>query len=158
MYDDTVETCESHVRLDGQFPLSYWVGQQRNNPESYIMFDFGTVVIIEGISLRNGHNQNSLDRSTKDFKIDVSMDEENWTSVFSGTFMSNPTIVTSCPRAALEKFTFQKKVLAKTAKFIVLTYYGDGPALQYINFDYIQPEPKRCPKDILCPSRFYVYF
>ena len=134
------------------YPHSAWLGQDNNSPESFILLDFEIRVILKRVKLRNGHNGTGRG-GTKDFIIESSLDEQTWIRILDATFTTNPTPANTCPRAPLETFEFSEQRVAQFAKFTIKSYYGNwGGGLQYINFDFIQPEPQKCQKDQLCPG------
>ena len=155
LYDEVSgDQCEKTISTNHEIPTSFWIGPDQNAPVGFITFDFGTDVIVEGVTVRNGQNGHHNDRTTEDFRIEVSRDEKTWTFAFAGTLQPNPLTASNCPKARIEKFEFGKKVAARFVKLITVSNYGsNGAALQYVHFDFIQPQAKKCPRDSLCPGK-----
>ena len=118
---------KAEVELYGQ---NYWL--LPNNKSGHIEFDLGCPKNINTIEFVNTHNGAKRNRGTKAFTVDVrnSLDGQ-WTEVMNKTSLVDPSILPDSLLSGRHNF---KSVTARYVRFNILSFYGKGGGLQYLDY------------------------
>ena len=122
-------SCEAG---DGVDDYTYWL-TPNGMTGGYFVYDYGCTIEIERFLVKNAENiPLGSDRGTKDYTIEVSQDNSQWTQVAAGTLADVRGL--ACGDVPLEKIAPSGGSVAtgRYVKFTVVDYYGTGGgALEY---------------------------
>ena len=112
---------------------NYWLAPKGSTGTNgaFITIDLGCIKEINGVYLRNTHNDGDDDRGTERFEI------------YSGAAQGGPWAVISKNITSLERMqggemvetqfvAFTSILATRYLRFVVMSYYGDGGGLSYI--------------------------
>ena len=125
-------TVKNILRKDPIKDTKSWLGPDKSNGN--FVLDFGCFKKINMLELVNTHNENKRDRSTKDFKVYLSDKSPTgpWTEVLNKTLADSRNFKDPLP---VQKFSFDGET-TRYVKFQMLSFYGFGGGLHYINMRY----------------------
>ncbi len=142
---------ECDKSADGIYRGSQWIGQQQGT-DQHIKIDLQIYVNIVSIDIKNGHNGQGNDRSTKDFRLDVFECGFDWTEVASGTLTN--AINQVCENINVENYPVNKT--ARYVRFVALNYYGSqGSSLQYLHVNVDYPASVVADNHLKCPGNIF---
>ena len=110
---------------------NYWLTENgKKGKEQGFIMDLGCVKTAQGLTLRNTHNGGHRDRSTKEFRLLGSLNNNGpWNELLVADLEDsrnqNPPPV--------QNLTFANSATVRFVKFELLEYWGNGGGLQYFN-------------------------
>ena len=108
------------------FAKNYWLGPDKKAGE--FVLDLGCAKTVNMVELVNTHNGHVRDRSTKEFKVSISVNKEGpWTLVVHKTLQDSRQQSDPLP---VQSFRFSDRT-ARFVKFNLISWYGKGGGLQY---------------------------
>jgi len=133
-----VDNIFTHNKAERNSYAGYWLAPDRR--AATFIVNLGCQQDFSAIRLVNTHNQNHRDRSTKKFRLSVSVDlSQPWTSVLETSLEDSRHQQDPLP---LQVLHLKESVKAQFIKFDLLEWYGVGGGLQYMD---IKREAD-CPK------------
>ncbi|XP_059085744.1 uncharacterized protein LOC131882571 isoform X2 [Tigriopus californicus] len=111
---------------------NFWVAYPT---DSYFIIDWGFHLVPRKLILRNSRNAGSNDRGVQDFTFSGSgaRDPYNWFQLVNNRLESVQSPGVAPCGAPLVSFTITTDLPLRYFQFDVITFYGNGAALQYIN-------------------------
>merc|ERR1712186_171990 len=113
---------------------NYWLAPEKTKPS--IILDLGCSQVIEGLTMRNTRNAHQNDQGLKEFSIAISNSPRGpWRVVLNASLPDVRNF--SCNKVPLNNFSLSEELSqeARTAsalKLQVLSFYGVGAGLQYL--------------------------
>ncbi|NUM37305.1 MAG: discoidin domain-containing protein [Candidatus Brocadiae bacterium] len=108
------------------YDWSFWLTP--NSSSAYAVIDLGNVYSLSRFEVQNTHNRVHNDRGTKDFRISVSADGINYTSVVSTTLAA----VWGLNPIPIETFHISS-YQARYVRFDIDTWYGNGGGINELS-------------------------
>ena len=109
----------------------YWIASQNYIGEGFIA-ELESRVPVIGVELRNTHNSNHKDRSTKKFRVSIGSSKTGpWTELLTKDLVDSRYQTTP----PVQVFLGDEAVYGRFIKFDLLGFYGKGGGLNY--FDVI---------------------
>ena len=123
---------------------NYWLGPDKK--VGSFTLDLGCETRVSMVEIVNTHNAQYKDRSTKEFKVLVSKNENgSWDEVVHKTLEDSRFLPDPLP---LKKFSFAEHII-KYVKFEILSFYGNGGGLQYFHVKGRNAHTKKFSKTFL---------
>ena len=112
------------------FPSNYWLLPDSIN--GHIDFDFGCLKKLNTIEFVNTHSADRNNRGTKEFRVMARTSSDvDWSTVKGKTQLEDPR--NKMDPLPVNRFHF-KTIEARIMRFEILSYYGKGGGLQYLNY------------------------
>ena len=110
-------------------PANYWLAENGKTGEDQgFILDLGCALPVWGVNLRNTHNADHNDRSTKKFLVRGSLRMEGpWKKLLTANLHDSR----HQDPPPLQALMFEKSVVVTFVKFELLEYWGAGGGLQY---------------------------
>jgi len=123
-----VDNIFTHNKAERNSFAGYWLAPERT---ATFIVNLGCQQDFSAIRLVNTHNQDIRDRSTKTFRLSVSLDlSEPWTRVLETSLEDSRRQQDPLP---LQVLHLKERVKAQFIKFDLLEWYGYGGGLQYMD-------------------------
>ena len=122
------------VLENGSTQTGYWL--TKDGTTGYLQVDLLDTVEVHSIRVMNCRNANYLDRSTKDYRLEISTDGSQWTTVQDGVL----------PEDDISNWQVTALGVPQTARWVrfwVDSYYGNGGGLAEIEV-YASPPITTC--------------
>ncbi len=119
---------------------NFWLGPENNDPIGFfiIIMPQSKFYNITRVTLKNSVLP---DFATKEFEIAFSQCNTDWKTMIRDTF---PDFRGSdCQNST--KVSYNITAVGKFVRFIALSHYGNAPALNYINVEWIATHNYKCP-------------
>ncbi len=143
VFDLFVDGCEFH---DGGSNIrNFFVGQD-GHPYNKIDIDIGIAILIKKIQLKNGHNRDYRDRSSKDIGIYISKCKTAFERIITDTLADTRSV--NCGDIPLMTYVINQ--YGRYVRVAMYNHFGSSPLLQYVHIDFDYPtriltDPYVCP-------------
>merc|ERR1711962_1727490 len=116
---------------DGKSGIDSWISPDRFLGEAFVA-ELKSITVVIGVKLRNTHNGNYKDRSTKKFRVSIGSSETGpWTELLTQELEDSR----NQEPPPVQQFKGKNTVKGRFMKFELLEYWGLGGGLNY--FDII---------------------
>ena len=116
---------------DGRSGIDSWISPDRFSGEAFVA-ELKSITVVIGVKLRNTHNGNYKDRSTKKFRVSIGSSETGpWTELLTQELEDSR----NQEPPPVQQFMGKNTVKGRFMKFELLEYWGLGGGLNY--FDII---------------------
>lgn len=116
-------------------PDSWWISADKVL-QSYLIIDLEAAYTIAEIRLQNTHHGTWEDRATKDFRLLISMNGQDFFPVTEGTLAS----VNGIDSPPFERFSIRPVVRGRYVKFEALSFYGLSAGLNELQVFAVDEE------------------